>query len=72
MQDDKQFLGVLKSLCKPGGRVIVATPADPKIQDITEHVRGYDDAQIAELMMSVFPNFEVNKNARDYVVVGTV
>lgn len=72
MQEDKGFLQVLKALCKKGGQVIVATPADPAIQDIAEHVRGYNDQEIAALMSSVFESSEITKNARDYVAVGKV
>jgi 2-polyprenyl-3-methyl-5-hydroxy-6-metoxy-1,4-benzoquinol methylase len=72
MQDDTGFLHVLKALCKKGGRVIIATPSDPAVQDISEHVRGYTDQEIKDLMASVFENSEVSKNARDYVAVGKV
>jgi 2-polyprenyl-3-methyl-5-hydroxy-6-metoxy-1,4-benzoquinol methylase len=72
MQDDKQFLKVLKSLCKPGGKVLIATPALKEVQDIMEHVRGYEDKDIEALMSSVFQPSEVSKNARDYVAVGKV
>jgi len=72
MQEDKGFLRVLKSLCKKGGQVIIATPSNPEVQDITEHVRGYNDQEIKDLMASVFESSEVQKNARDYVAVGKV
>lgn len=72
VQDDKGFLQVLKSLCKKGGQVIIATPALKEIQDIPEHVRGYDDKEIETLVASVFEPSDVSKNARDYVAVGKV
>lgn len=72
MQEDKGFLQVLKAICKKGGQVIVATPADPAVQDISEHVRGYNDQEMSDLMNSVFESSEVTKNARDYVAVGKV
>lgn len=72
VQEDVGFLRLLKSLCKKGGQVIVATPADPAIQDIDEHVRGYNDKEIADLMSTVFESSEVSKNARDYIAVGKV
>lgn len=71
VQEDKAFLEVLKSLCKPGGYVIVATPHLKEIQEISEHVRGYNDAEIAELLASAFPGSSaVSKNTRDYIAVG--
>lgn len=72
VQEDRGFLELLKSLCKKGGQVIVATPANPEVQDIMEHVRGYNDQEIAKLMASVFESSNVSKNARDYVAVGKV
>lgn len=72
MQDDKQFLNLLKALCKKGGQVIIATPSNPDIQDIVEHVRGYNDQEMSILMASVFESSQVTKNARDYVAVGKV
>jgi len=72
IQDDAQFLRALKSLCKPGGQVIVATPHLEEIQDITEHVRGYNDQQIADLCSTIFAGSAVSKNARDYIAVGKV
>lgn len=72
VKEDKAFLKILKALCKKGGQVIIATPANPAIQDIVEHVRGYNDEQIAALMASVFESSEISKNARDYVAVGKV
>jgi 2-polyprenyl-3-methyl-5-hydroxy-6-metoxy-1,4-benzoquinol methylase len=72
MQEDKAFLQKLKTMCKRGGQVIVATPAIPEVQDILEHVRGYSDQEIADLMASVFESSNVTKNARDYVAVGKV
>jgi 2-polyprenyl-3-methyl-5-hydroxy-6-metoxy-1,4-benzoquinol methylase len=72
MQEDKQFLYLLKQLCKKGGQVIIATPAIKEVQDIVEHVRGYNDEEISALMASVFESSEISKNARDYVAVGKV
>ncbi len=72
MQEDKTFLRLLKQLCKKGGQVIIATPANPAIQDIIEHVRGYNDQEISALMASVFESSDITKNARDYVAVGKV
>ena len=55
-----------------GGKEIVATPHLKEVQDISEHVRGYNDAEIKDLLASVFVEAEVSKNARDYIAVGKV
>lgn len=72
VQDDSKFVETLKSLCKPGGTVVIATPWVEEIQGHFEHVRGYSDLDMDELMSKHFKDFNVTKNKRDYVAVGTV
>lgn len=72
IEDDKQFVGLLKQMTKRGGKVILATPSNEAIQGHFEHVRGYTDAEMDAFMGSLFPSFVVCKNNRDYVAVGNV
>lgn len=68
--DDNALVESMKSLCKPGGRVVIATPWREEIQGHFEHVRGYTDDELAALMKRHFNDFTIQKNNRDYVAVG--
>src|SRR3990167_8717134 len=70
IKDDAKFLETLKALCKPGGKVVVATPWVEEIQGHFEHVRGYSDLELDKLMSEHFKEFSVTKNKRDYIAVG--
>ena len=70
IKDDAKFLETLKALCKPGGKVVVATPWVEEIQGHFEHVRGYSDLEVDKLMSEHFKEFSVTKNKRDYIAVG--
>ena len=70
--DDGAFVSLLKSLARKGGKVIIATPSNEKVQEHFEHVRGYTDEALEQFMAQHFQTFEIKKNARDYVVVGQV
>lgn len=72
VQDDHKFVETMKSLCWPGGKVIIATPWVEEIQGHFEHVRDYSDLDMDQLMSAHFKEFEVKKNNRDYVAVGIV
>lgn len=70
LKDDKRFIETMKGLCKPGGKVVIATPWQEEIQGHFEHVRGYSDLEMDKLMSEHFKDFTVTKNNRDYVAVG--
>jgi|GEM_PF-5790196 len=70
LRDDAKLISLMKSLCKPGGKVVIATPWREEIQGHFEHVRGYSDADMDALMKAHFTSYEVRKNNRDYVAVG--
>lgn len=70
MQDDVKFVDLLKKLSKPGGKVIVATPWKEEIQGHFEHVRGYTEESLKEVLSSQFKEVTVTKNNRDYIAIG--
>ena len=72
IKDDDKFLETLKALCKPEGKVVVATPWLEEVQGHFEHVRGYSDLELDKLMSEHFKEFKVSKNKRDYIAVGIV
>lgn len=72
IQDDHAFVELLKGMAKPDGRVILATPHVPEIQNISEHCRSYDQNELIEFMKSHFDEIELHKNNRDLVAVGVL
>lgn len=71
IEDDKKFLAAAKELCKPGGKLIVATPWREEIQGHFEHCHAYSESELAALLEKDFKNVEVKKNNRDFIVVGS-
>ena len=72
LHDDHALIKGAKSLCKPGGKVIIATPWREEIQGHFEHVHAYSDQDMNALMAKHFLQYEVKKNNRDYVATGVV
>lgn len=72
ISDDHGFVKNLIALAKPGGKVIIATPSNEKVQDHFEHVRGYTDEELEKFIAGYFKKYEIKKNPRDYIVIGEV
>jgi 2-polyprenyl-3-methyl-5-hydroxy-6-metoxy-1,4-benzoquinol methylase len=70
MQDDAQYVDLLKKLTKPGGKVVVATPWREEVQGHFEHVRGYTEESLREVLSKQFKDVTVTKNNRDYIATG--
>lgn len=69
LQDDKKFVEIIKTLLKPGGKAVVATPWIEEIQGHFEHVRGYTAEALETLFKTQFSNVQVKKNNRDFIVI---
>lgn len=69
LKDDKQFVKTVKALLKPGGRAIIATPWREEVQGHFEHVRGYTEEDLRDVLLTAFKKVDVRKNDRDFVAV---
>ena len=67
--DDERFVSLLHELVKPGGMVVVATPWREEIQGHFEHVRGYTEESLREVLAKKFGNVKISRNSRDFVAV---
>lgn len=67
--DDERFVSLLRALVKPGGTVVVATPWKEEIQGHFEHVRGYTEESLRELLAKKFSSVQISRNSRDFVAV---
>lgn len=67
--DDERFVTLLRALVKPGGTVVVATPWREEIQGHFEHVRGYTEESLRELLSKKFGSVKISRNSRDFVAV---
>ena len=72
LHDDQGLLKLMKSLSKPGGKVVIATPWREDIQGHFEHVRGYTQEDLESLMQKHFGQVTVRKNNRDFIATGVV
>ena len=60
---------LLRALVRPGGTVVVATPWREEIQGHFEHVRGYTEESLRELLAKKFKEVRITRNSRDFVAV---
>ena len=67
--DDERFVTLLRALVKPGGTVVVATPWREEIQGHFEHVRGYTEESLREVLAKKFKDVRITRNSRDFVAV---
>lgn len=71
VEDDDRFVSLLRALVKPKGTVVVATPWQEEVQGHFEHVRGYTEESLREVLARHFKEVRITKNSRDYVAVCT-
>ncbi len=71
--DDTRLIKIMKQLGKPGALLVLATPSAKGVQEHFEHVRGYDENDLKTMLENEdLQDVVVNKNPRDFVVVGKV
>jgi len=70
IENDRDFVKLMKDLVKPGGTVVVATPWREEIQGHFEHVRGYSEQSLREVLATQFQDIQISRNSRDFVAVG--
>jgi 2-polyprenyl-3-methyl-5-hydroxy-6-metoxy-1,4-benzoquinol methylase len=67
--DEERFVTLLRTLVRPGGKVVVATPWREEIQGHFEHVRGYTEESLREILGKKFKDVSITRNSRDFVAV---